>query len=81
MIKALAAIATIAYADKKGKKSKKQEVPAIALGANVLASSCYTSEYCVEKARLNYDGARQLTGDTYTINSWVPATNNPGEWL
>ena len=68
MIKALATIAAIAYADKKGKKAKKEEVAAIALGANVSASSCYSASTCVDRAALNFVGS----GEAISVgsNAW-----------
>lgn len=78
MIKALATIAAIAYAHKKGKEPKK-EVAAIALGANVSASSCYSASTCVDRAALNFAGSREVI--TTGSNAWAAGNLNAGEWL
>jgi hypothetical protein len=71
MIKALATIAAIAYADKNGKgpKKAKKEVAAIALGANVSASSCFSASTCVDRAALNFVGSREVI--TTGSNAWA----------
>lgn len=69
MIKALATVAVFQGAE------KAKEVAAIASGANVYASSCYSPSHCVDRAALNFGGKRE------GANSWLAARNDAGEWL
>jgi len=54
---------------------KDQLIPAILSGAHLMASSEHDSSHGVQRARLNYSGAREGS------NSWCAGANQVGEWI
>ena len=51
-----------------------EELAAIALGCNVIASTCWASDHDVDRIRLNYR-------TNYGSNSWCAKYNDTNQWV